>query len=342
MQGAIQPLLESRRLSDQFSVKGESMLSQLGLTKDFLPVAAGALAFFGVLFLVIGLALPGRRNPLDKRLQELPNSQLTLDEIEMQAPFTERFLRPLTSQLARVFTRFTPTAGLDNTERQLQLAGQSGRMTVADFLGIRGLVTILGLFLGGGAALVLGQAAFGFILFLLIGGSLGYLLPTLWLRQQITQRRTGIQRALPDAIDLLTISVEAGLGFDQALVRVIRKSHTALTTEFSRVLYEMQFGVTRRDALRNMVDRCGLEDLNLVVAAIIQAEQLGASLANVLRVQAEEMRVRRRQHAERLIHLAPIKMLFPIAFLIFPPVFIVVLGPAIPGIIHTFDPTFPL
>jgi tight adherence protein C len=215
-------------------------------------------------------------------------------------------------------------------------------MTVADFLGIRGLVMILGLFLGGGAAFVLGQAAFGFILLLLISGSVGYLIPTLWLRQQITRRRTDITRALPDAIDLLTISVEAGLGFDQALVRVIRKSRNALTTEFGRVLYEMQFGVTRRDALRNMVDRCGIEDLNLVVAAIVQAEQLGASLANVLRIQAEEMRVRRRQHAERLIHLAPIKMLFPIAFLIFPPVFIVVLGPAIPGIIHTFDPGFPL
>src|SRR5215475_8105480 len=182
------------------------MLSQLGLTNDFLPVAAGALAFFGVLFLVIGLALPGRRNPLDKRLQELPNSQLTLDDIEMQAPFTERFLRPLTSQLARIFTRFTPTAGLDNTERQLQLAGQSGRMTVADFLGIRGLVTILGLFLGGGVALLFGESAVGIILLLLIFGSVAYLIPTLWLRQQITRRRTDITRALPDAIDLLTIS----------------------------------------------------------------------------------------------------------------------------------------
>lgn len=317
------------------------MLSQLGITREWLPVAAGALAFFGVLFLVIGLALPTRRNPLEKRLQELL-PQMTLDEIEMQAPFTERFLRPLTSQLARLFTRFTPTAGLDSTERQLQLAGVSGRMTVADFLGIRGLVTILGLFLGGGVALLFGQSAIGFFLLLLISGSIAYLIPTLWLRQQIAQRRTDIARSLPDAIDLLTISVEAGLGFDQALLRVIRKSHNALTAEFGRVLYEMQFGVTRRDALRNMVERCGTEDLNLVVSAIVQAEQLGASLANVLRVQAEEMRVRRRQHAERLIHLAPIKMLFPIAFLIFPPVFIVVLGPAIPGIIHTFDPGFPL
>jgi tight adherence protein C len=319
------------------------MLSTLESFKEWLPLAAGGMAFFGVLLVVIGGAVPGRRNPLDLRLRELnPNAQVTLDDIELQAPFTERFIRPLTSQLARIFARFTPTAGLDNMQRQLLMAGLGQRMTVADFLGIRGLLTIVGLVLGGGLAVVSQQTTLGFILLLLIFGGLAYLLPTVWLRQQITQRRAAITRALPDAVDLLTITVEAGLGFDLALQRVVRKSRNALTIEFGRVIYEMQFGVPRRDALRAMVDRCGVEDLNLVIGAIIQAEQLGASLANVLRVQSEEMRVRRRQHAERLIHLAPIKMLFPIAFLIFPPVFVVVLGPAIPNIIHTFDPTFPL
>ena len=319
------------------------MLSMLQPYKEWFPLAAGGLAFLGVLLVVVGVAIPGRRNPLDVRLREMnPNAQVTLDDIEMQAPFTERFIRPVTSQLARIFARFTPAAGLDSMQTQLQLAGVAQRMTVADFLGIRGLLTIVGLVLGGGLAVVSGQSAVGFILLLLMFGGLAYLLPTVWLRQQISQRRSAIQREIPDAVDLLTITVEAGLGFDLALQRVVRKSRNALTIEFARVIYEMQFGVPRRDALRAMVDRCGVEDLNLVVGAIIQAEQLGASLANVLRVQSEEMRVRRRQHAERLIHLAPIKMLFPIAFLIFPPIFIVVLGPALPGIIHTFDPGFPL
>jgi tight adherence protein C len=311
--------------------------------REWWPLIAGGLAFLGVLLVAVGVALPGRRNPLDVRLREMnPNAQVTLEDIEMQAPFTERFIRPLTSQVARIFARFTPAAGLDGMQTQLQLAGLAQRMTVADFLGIRGLLTIVGLMLAAGLAVTSRQSAVGFIFLLLIFGVLAYLLPTVWLRQNISRRRTAIQRALPDAVDLLTITVEAGLGFDLALQRVIRKSRNDLTIEFARVIYEMQFGVPRRDALRAMVDRCGVADLNLVVGAIIQAEQLGASLANVLRIQSEEMRVRRRQHAERLIHLAPIKMLFPIAFLIFPPVFIVVLGPAIPGILRTFAPGFPL
>jgi len=311
--------------------------------RAWFPLIAGGLAFLGVLLVVVGGAIPGRRNPLDARLRDLhPNAQVTLEDIEMQAPFTERFVRPLTSQVARLFARFTPTAGLESMQTQLQLAGLAQRMTVADFLGIRGLLTIVGLILAAGLAVTSHQSALGFLFLLLLFGSLAYLLPTVWLRQNISRRRAAIQRALPDAVDLLTITVEAGLGFDLALQRVIRKSRNALTIEFARVLYEMQFGVPRRDALRAMVDRCGVEDLNLVVGAIIQAEQLGASLANVLRIQSEEMRVRRRQYAERLIHLAPIKMLFPIAFLIFPPVFIVVLGPAIPGIIRTFAPGVPL
>jgi tight adherence protein C len=315
------------------------MLPTLTAVKDWLPAIAGFLAFFGVLFAVVGYALPARRNPLEARLQDYtPGPQVTLDEIEMQAPFTERFLRPFTSQFARAFARFTPAAALEGTQRRLVLAGVSQRLTVSDFVGIRGLVTVVALGLGAALGVVSGQSAVTFVLVLFLFGSIAFLIPGLWLRQLTSRRRTEIITVMPDAIDLLTISVEAGLGFDQAILRVVRKSRNALTIEFGRVLYEMQFGVARRDALHAMQERIGLDDLSSVISAIIQAEQLGASLANVLRVQATEMRVRRRQHAERLIRLAPVKMLFPIAFLIFPPVFIVVLGPAIPGILKTFAP----
>jgi tight adherence protein C len=315
------------------------MLPTLNAIKEWLPAIAGFLAFFGVLFVVVGFALPPRRDPLEIRLRDYSRgAPLTLEEIEMQAPFTERFLRPFTSQFARAFARFTPAAALDSVQRQLILAGVSQRMTVSDFVGIRGLVTVIALGLGAAVSVVSGQPAVTFVLVLFVFGSAAYLIPGLWLRQAITRRRDEITIVMPDAIDLLTISVEAGLGFDQAMLRVVRKSRNALTTEFGRVLYEMQFGVPRRDALHSMQERIGLEDLSSVIAAIIQAEQLGASLANVLRIQATEMRVRRRQRAERLIRLAPVKMLFPIAFLIFPPVFIVVLGPAIPGIVRTFLP----
>jgi tight adherence protein C len=178
------------------------------------------------------------------------------------------------------------------------------------------------------------------LLFIIVGVGVGaYMLPDLWVRGKISQRKDQVQRALPDAIDLLTISVEAGLGFDLALARVVQKSDNALTREFGRVIQEMRIGIARRDALRAMVERTGVEDLSAFISAIIQAEQLGASIANVLRIQSVEMRVRRRQHAETLAHQAPIKMLFPMAFLIFPPIFIVVLGPAIPNLVHQFAPS---
>jgi tight adherence protein C len=319
------------------------MLPVLNIIKEFLPAIAGFAAFFGVLLVVVGFAWPARRNPIEARLQEFaPGLQVTLEEIEMQAPFTERFVRPFTTQIARIFSRFTPTAGLDNIQRQLILAGLAPRITISDYVGIRGLLATLAAGFGIVVALISGQPPLNFVLVAFLFGVVAYILPSLWLRQRITRRRNEITGALPDSIDLLTISVEAGLGFDQALQRVVRKSRNALTIEFARVLYEMQFGVARRDALHAMSERIGLDDLSSVVAAIVQAEQLGASLATVLRIQAIEMRVRRRQNAERLIRVAPVKMLFPIAFLIFPPIFVVVLGPAVPQLLRLFAPHVPL
>ena len=148
---------------------------------------------------------------------------MTLEEIEMQAPFTERFVRPFTSRIARVFARFTPTGALEGAQRQLVLAGLAPRITVSDYVGIRGFVTMVAVGLGVVVSLVSGQPAGTFILVVLLFGCAAYVVPGLWLRQRINQRRTEIIGALPDAIDLLTISVEAGLGFDQALLRVVRK-----------------------------------------------------------------------------------------------------------------------
>jgi tight adherence protein C len=311
--------------------------------KPFLPAIAGLLAFFGVLFAVIGAAVPPRMDPVERRLYEATlRGRASLTDIELQAPFAERFLKPITQQFAKIMARLTPANSLENAQRQLLYAGLTGRMQVSDFMGIRGLAMALGFGLAVGLGLLSNQGTFGFLLFAAFFGILGYILPVFWLRGQISQRRTQIIRALPDAIDLLTISVEAGLGFDQAMARVVSKSDNALTREFGRVLQEMRVGVARRDALRSLVERTGVDDLSTFITAIIQAEQLGASVANVLRVQSDEMRVRRQQHAERAAQLAPVKILFPMAFLIFPPVLVVVLGPAIPSLVHTFLPKFPL
>jgi tight adherence protein C len=169
-----------------------------------------------------------------------------------------------------------------------------------------------------------------------VAALLGYLLPTIWLRLRISRRQGDILRALPDALDLLTISVEAGLGFDAAMTKVTEKWDNQLSRAFVRVLVEIQMGTLRRDALRGMAERAGVPELTSFVAAIIQADQLGVSLARVLHIQSEQMRIRRRQRAEELAHQAPIKMMIPLVFLIFPALFVVLLGPALPSLRSAF------
>lgn len=304
-----------------------------------MPAIAGFLAFFGVLLAVLGAAIPARRDPILEHLDTFTRRSRTIDDIELQAPFVERVFKPIAGQLSKVMVRVTPAGVMEGTQKKLMYAGLSGQMQVSDFMGVRGLALLI----SSGLTLLLGIKAgwssLVLLLMLVIVGGIAYMLPDLWIRGEIKKRKDQVQRALPDAIDLLTISVEAGLGFDLALARVVQKSDNALTREFGRVIQEMRIGIARRDALRAMVERTGVDDLSAFISAIIQAEQLGASIANVLRIQSVEMRVRRRQHAETLAHQAPIKMLFPMAFLIFPPIFIVVLGPAIPNLVHQFAPS---
>ena len=164
-----------------------------------------------------------------------------------------------------------------------------------------------------------------------------YMIPGVWLDRKIKERKKTIQLALPDAIDLLTISVEAGLGFDPALQRVAEKWDNALTWEFHRMLHEMRVGKSRREAMRELATRCNVDDLNVFVSSIIQADQLGVSITQVLRTQSRQLRIRRRQRAEELAHKAPIKMLFPMVFLIFPAMIVVLIGPGVAQIMQTFS-----
>lgn len=304
-----------------------------------LPALAGFLTFFGVLLIVVSLSGVRRRDVMDTRLADATRNAPTVEELEMQAPFAERFVKPIAMNISQLVARITPTRVMENTRQRLVHAGYSGRMQVSDFLGIKGLCTMVGAGLALMLSLATGLDLVVLLLLIAVFGGLGYYFPDLWLRGEISKRKTLLTNELPDFLDLLTISVEAGLGFDQAIARIISKSSdTALSQEFGRVLAQMQFGFSRRDALRALSERTGVDDLNTFVAAIIQAEQLGASVGRVLRIQSDEMRTRRRQRAETLAHQAPIKMLFPMAFLIFPPIFIVVLGPAIPKIIYAFAP----
>jgi tight adherence protein C len=306
-----------------------------------LGILAGFMTFFGILLLIFGVA--SRRKP-DVAAQQLERfaKPPTLEDWEMALPFRERFIRPFLTGVARFFSRLTPSSSLDSTQKRLQAAGMQGRMQVSDFVGLKGIGGLIGLGFALLLAFTLHPALGGAILLTAMLGVIGYFAPDLWLRSRTDRRKVEISNALPDTIDLLTISVEAGLGFDQAMGRIVSKSNNMLSREFGRVLTQMRLGVPRRDALRQMAERTGVEDVSQFVGAIVQAEQLGASVGRVLRVQSAEMRVRRRQRAQKLAQQAPIKMLFPMAFLIMPSIFVVVLGPAIPRIVKVFVPDAPL
>ena len=167
------------------------------------------------------------------------------------------------------------------------------------------------------------------MIIVLLFSILGFFIPNLMLKSKISRRQQEIKRALPDALDLLTICVEAGLGFDGAMIKVYEKWDNELSKEFGRVVREMQLGKLRREALQAMADRVGLPEMTSFVAAVVQSEQLGVSMARVLRIQADQMRIKRRQTAEEAAHKAPIKMLIPMALFIFPTICIVLMTPAL-------------
>lgn len=315
----------------------------IALLAPLLAPVAGFFTFFGILALLLGLGGSRRSDPMAQRLEDAARGGvLSLDEQEMQASFYDRFFRPLAAGMSKGLARFTPAQSIESTQKRLLNAGMMGRMQVSDFIGLKGMGVVGGAAFGGLLSLLARPQTLMIAMLMFGFSALGYVMPDLWLRSKTSQRKTAIANALPDSIDLLTISVEAGLGFDQALARIVSKADNLLTREFARVLQQMRLGVARRDALRELVDRTGVEDLSQFVGAIIQAEQLGASIGRVLRIQSAEMRVRRRQRAQRLAQQAPIKMLFPMAFLILPSIFVVVLGPAIPRIVHVFAPGVPL
>jgi tight adherence protein C len=270
-------------------------------------------------------------DPLAARLAEFSQrgEAVSLEEIELSQPFSERVIMPIIRKMGELSSRFTPQHVLEQTRKKLELAGNPGKMDAATFLVLHFV-----------AALLLGALIFVFTLFsktfsvpikiiiVLAFTVLGYFLPDLLIKSKIDARQKSVRKAMPDALDLLTICVEAGLGFDAAMSKVNEKWDNELSMAFGRVIREIQLGKLRRDALRDMAERLGLAEMTSFVAAVIQSEMLGVSMAKVLRIQSDQMRVKRRQHAEEEAHKAPIKMIFPMALLIFPALMIILLTPA--------------
>jgi tight adherence protein C len=292
-------------------------------------VIAGVAAL-AVVLIALGVASAQREDPLRARLTQLgAMTARDLQELELQQPFFDRTIRPLAARLSGLVARVTSTSFSERTEKRLAMAGNPGDMRVSDWLGMKALAS---------------GAAFGvaFLLFGLLGGNLamglllglaglggGYIFPEFWLGGRVRRRQKAILLSLPDALDLLTISVRAGLAFDAALGKVVEKMQGPLVEEFRRALAEVRVGKARREALRDIVPRTEVQPLTNFIGAIIQAEQLGVSISKVLQVQSEQLRIERRQRAEEQAAKAPIKMLFPLVGCIFPSLFIVILGPAI-------------
>jgi tight adherence protein C len=291
-----------------------------------------------VIVVAVGSRKPG--DSLSARLAEysMRETPATLEEIELSMPFSERILAPMIRRASAFVVRFTPAQSLESTRHKLDLAGNPNNWTPSEFFGVRAVACVA---LGGLIFLVLSIANVEFlprIGFTALFAVLGFMLPALWLGSKIRNRKNSVIRSLPDALDLLTICVEAGLGFDQAMQKVAEKWDDDLSRAFARVLHEIRLGKTRREALRELSNRLDVSDVTSFVAAVIQAEQLGVSIAKVLRIQSDQMRVRRRQRAEEKAHQAPVKMLFPMVFLIFPAIWVVLLGPAVLQVMATNVP----
>lgn len=287
-----------------------------------------------VLTLLLGLRAGTEARTVEQERMYTVSTALTLEDVELSQPFSERVLRPTFATILGFLGRLTPQRNIQELQHRLDVAGRPNNWSVVNFVGLRLfsalMVTVVVFVLS-----LLGDMNFAQRL-LLTGslGALGYYLPILWLNRRVSQRKQGILRALPDGLDMLNICVGAGLGFDAALGRVGDLWQTPLADEFNRVVAETQLGKSRRQALLDMANRTEVMEVENFVATIVQADQLGVSIAKVLRTQSEQMRILRRQRAEEQARQAGIKLLFPLVFLIFPAMFAVLLGPAVPQLME--------
>jgi tight adherence protein C len=298
------------------------------------PLLIGVLVVMGVGvigLIVAGFVTSGQSDEVALRLEEYASrsTPITLEEIELSQPFSERVLRPILEGLAGFVTRFAPANATENARHKLELAGRPYGWGPTEFFGFRALASLMFAVLAFLLLTVTSQPFTTRIIGTLVGLALGFLLPALWIGSKIRRRQDEVVKALPDALDLLTICVEAGLGFDAAMAKVAEKWENQLSVAFGRVIQEIRLGKLRREALREMDHNLEVPDITSFVAAVIQADQLGVSMAKVMRIQSEQMRIKRRQRAEEKAHQAPVKMLFPMVFLIFPAIYVVLLGPAV-------------
>lgn len=292
------------------------------------------LAVAGAAAVAVGIAKAHPAGDVSQYLRDLDENATFTDDFErkLQEPFLIRVVRPLGAGISASVGRLTPRNYLDQTHRKLLLAGLSGTMRAEEFV-VGQLAATAGCTLGAVIYLTLGSpsARVGLLL-LIMAPVIGLLLPASWLARKVGERQGAILKDLPDTLDLLAISVEAGMGFEGALAIVCQHFNSPLAEEFARTLHEMELGLPRRDAFQNLKRRTEVPELSNLVLALLQADALGIPIGRVLKTQAAEMRSKRRQWAREKAGKLPVKMLFPLVLFVFPAIMIVILGPAASGI----------
>lgn len=302
-----------------------------------LPAVMIGIAVAAVSWAVLDLVFSEERQ-VTRRLKALSDAERreAADVEPLATPFRHRVVKPAGRSVAALAHKLTPQDYRVRLDARCRMAGHPGGVTAESMLAIQVLLSI-GLAVSG--ALVAGSlwgtpaAIFGGVVAGLLGG---WFLPLLWLNGRAEQRQDVIRRELPDMLDMLTITVEAGLGFDAAVAKYVQNKVGPLASEFSQMLREIQAGMSRRDAMRGLAQRCDVPELNAFVMAMVQADVFGVSVGSVLRIQSHEMRLKRRQNAEETAQKAPAKMVFPLILCVLPATLIVLMTPAVISIGRAF------
>jgi len=281
----------------------------------------------GIMLIAVYLVLGSQLDPVQARLQQIAVRPRTLEELELQRPLTERLLKPIIGAFSGLISRFYPANTVRGLSLKLKRAGMETTSTEF-YLGVKGFAAVVGAIAVSSIVNLITSDLTMTLLGAVGGLFLGFMAPDYYLTSKASGRGNGILEQLPDALDLLTISVEAGLGFDAALVKVTEKMKGPLTEEFKRASQEQRVGKSRQESLRGISERVEVKELQNFISAIIQADQLGVSMSKVLRIQSEQLRLERRQRAEEKAARAPILIMLPTVGCIFPSLFIVILAPA--------------
>jgi len=301
-----------------------------------LGLSIATMAMLSVVSLLVGLRRLTHSETAKQQLERLTASPHPTEDAELEESFAERVLKPWLRNQMQAAGRLAPSRNIERIRTDLVRAGHPFNLGVLDFLGVK---LLLGLVVGVATfyfATIAGGAALRLIAFPLIGAGIAFLVPDFWLGSRVRKRKGEIRRSLPDALDMLTICVDAGSGLDAGMLKISEKWKNAIAMEFGKVVAEVRIGLTRREALQNLAWRTNVEEVGSFTAVLMKAEQFGLSIASVLHNQSEQMRVKRWQRAEEEARKVPLKMLFPLIFMIFPALLAVSIGPAIPIVVRSF------